>query len=1019
MSDSNPKPYWKCPEERDAPGKFLEAARDEFSEPVVELSNGFGRRDFLKAAGFAAAAATLTGCSRAPVEKAIPFLVQPEEIIPGKAYYYASTCDGCSAACGMLVKNRDSRPIKLEGNPEHPVSRGGLCAVGQAALLGLYDSSRYLQPQMRGKQTTWDELDQAVAAQLQPIRANKGAVRFLTGSLTSPTTRAQIRAFLKNFSDARHVVYDPLSSSAILDAHERTHGARGLPRYRFDRAEVVVSFDADFLGTWISPVEYTAGYCAGRNPDAKPPRMSFHVQFESRMSVTGSKADRRIRVAPGEFGLVLSHLARRLARKAGVSLAWSVLEESSVSGKLLDEIADRLWKARGKSLVVCSEQDVAVQALCNFINHVLGNYGSTLDLEKPSFQRQGSDRDLAVLLDELRAGKVAALFISGVNPVFDLPGGEELAVALKKIPLLVSFAERPDETSALAGLVCAVPHRLESWDDAEAVAGVVSLAQPAIGPRGNVRPLIETLGRWMGASKSSYDSLRERWQKEVFPRQKSEKSFQAFWDRSVHDGFAVVEAEKIRLQPFQLAVVHPLAAVKSSAFSLVLYPKVGLLEGSHAFNPWLQELPDAVSKVTWDNYACLSPAAARRLNVNEGDIVRIELAAATGSKNSIELPVFVQPGQHDSVVAVALGYGSKLSERFKDIGPRWLLAKLTTGDDGRVGKNAAPFAEWRDGALRYSRAEVRVTRTGGRRPLACTQSQNTISVPKNLELPGVNRRPIIQETSLSALLLGEASGGRHEKGVAPAHEMWSADHPSTGHHWAMVVDMSACTGCSACVIACQVENNVPVVGRDEIQRRRGMHWMRIDRYYSGEEGEIDVAHQPFMCQQCDHAPCETVCPVLATVHSEEGLNQQIYNRCVGTRYCANNCPYKTRRFNWFDYLHEDKLQTMALNPDVAVRTRGVMEKCTFCVQRIQAAKIEAKQRGEKVADGAIQTACQQSCPAQAIVFGDRNDPKSRVSQLLKSGRNYAVLGEFNFQPSVGYLKIIRNRAESEGEKKNG
>ncbi|MCL4523189.1 MAG: TAT-variant-translocated molybdopterin oxidoreductase [Acidobacteria bacterium] len=1017
MSESNPKPYWKCPEERDAQENFLEAARDEFSEPVVVPTNGFGRRNFLKSAGFAVAAATLAGCSRAPVEKAIPFLVQPEEIIPGKAYFYASTCDGCSAACGMLVKNRDSRPIKLEGNPEHPVTRGGLCAVGQASLLGLYDSSRYLQPQAQGKPTTWDELDRAITAQLLAIRANKGAVRFLTGSIVSPTTRAQVRAFLKTFPVARHVVYDPLSSSAILDAHEGTHGSRLLPHYRFERAEVIVSFDADFLGTWISPVEFTAAYRAGRNPDAQPPRMSYHAQFESRMSITGSKADRRIRIAPNEIGLVMTQLAQRLAAKAGTKLNWNGLTASPMPEKELDDLAARLWAARGKSLVVCGEQEVAVQVLCNFINHLLGNYGATLDIEKPSFQRQGSDRELAALVEELRAGKVAALFTSGVNPVFDLPAGEEFAAALKRVPLVASFTERPDETSALAGYVCAAPHRLESWDDAEAVVGVVSLAQPAIRPLGNVRPLMETLAAWMGAPKSAYDLLRERWQKDVFPQQKSEKSFQAFWDRSVHDGFAVVEAEKSRVQSFQMAAVQPLAGTKPSAFSLVLYPKVGLLDGRHAYNPWLQELPDPVTKVTWDNYACLSPAAAKRLSVIEGDVVRLELASAAGSGNSIELPVYVQPGQHDSVVAVALGYGSKLSERFKHIGPSWFLAKLTTGDDGRVGKNAAPFVELRDGALHYSRADIRVTHTGGRRPLACTQSQNTIAVPKNLELPGVNRRPIVQETTLPVLLHGEAGG--HEGQSNAAHEMWPADHPSTGHHWAMVVDMNACTGCSACVVACQAENNVPVVGRDEMLRHRSMHWMRIDRYYSGEDDAIDVAHQPFMCQQCGHAPCETVCPVLATVHSEEGLNQQIYNRCVGTRYCANNCPYKTRRFNWFDYLHDDTLQNMALNPDVAVRTRGVMEKCTFCVQRIQAAKIEAKQRGEKVADGAIQTACQQTCPAQAIVFGDRNDPKSRVSQLLKSGRNYAVLGEFNFQPSVGYLKIVRNRAESEGEKHNG
>ena len=1034
MPENTPEHYWKSLAERDAhllqiapardviPSEARDLLLDEFPEGLTSLAGGFARRDFLKAAGFTLAAGVMTGCSPAPVQKAIPFLVQPEEITPGVATFYASTCGGCSAGCGLLVKNRDARPIKLEGNPQHPISRGGLCAVGQASLLGLYDSTRYLHPHAHGKQSTWAEADRAIIAQLLTIRKNRGAVRFLTGSITSPTTRAMMAGFLRGFPDARHVSYDPLSSSAILDAHQRTHAARILPRYRFERAEVIASFDADFLGTWISPVEFTAGYRAGRALEGEHPRMSYHVQFESRMSLTGSKADRRVRIAPGQLGLIMSQLALRVARKAGIPISWSVAD-SSVSSGMLDDLAQRLWQARGRSLVVCGEQDVQAQVLCNFLNHLLNNYGATLDMERPSYQRQGNDRELETLLRELRDAKVAALLIHGVNPVFDLPVGDELPALLKNVPLVVTFAERPDETSALAHFVCPEPHRLESWADVEAVAGTISLAQPAMQQFGSNRLLIESLAAWMGTPKPAYDILRERWQASVFPRQKKERSFQAFWDRSVHDGFAQVEPERARRggQPFKTAAVQPVTAARTppaGAFTLVMYPKVGILDGRHANNPWLQELPDPITKVTWDNYACLSPAAATRLGAVEGDVVRIEIGPPGRAARMLELPVCVQPGQHDQVVAVALGYGSKASARFRQVGPRWFQAKFSVGEHGRVGGNAAPLTELRDGALRYTQPEARLAMTGKKHPLACTQEHHTIAVPEKLALPGGERREIIQETTLSALLSGEHKVN-HEARAGQHTGMWPDDHPSPGHRWAMVIDLSACTGCSACVVACQAENNIPVVGRDEVRRRRAMHWMRVDRYYMGLDENVDVAYEPMFCQQCGNASCETVCPVLATVHSEEGLNQQIYNRCVGTRYCANNCAYKARRFNWFDYPREDRLQNMALNPDVTVRSRGVMEKCTFCVQRIQAAKIEAKQRGEKVADGAIQTACQQSCPAQAIVFGDRNDAQSKVSQLLRSGREYTVLGEYNFQPSVGYMKIVRNRPEGEGEKHNG
>ncbi|MBI4164532.1 MAG: 4Fe-4S dicluster domain-containing protein, partial [Acidobacteria bacterium] len=614
---------------------------------------------------------------------------------------------------------------------------------------------------------------------------------------------------------------------------------------------------------------------------------------------------------------------------------------------------------------------------------------------------------------------VAALFIQGVNPVYDLPEGEALARALERVPLVVSFSERVDETAATARVVAPDHHPLESWGDAEAVAGTVSLLQPAVNPLGNTRSVLKSLAAWCSAPKNAYETLREHWQVAIFPRQKRGRSFQDFWDHSVQDGFAEVEPTRVQPRPFNLSVVRPVPPrpAASDAFALVLYPKVTMLDGRHAHNAWLHELPDPISKVTWDNYACLAPAAAARLGVRDGDVVRIEVPDGAGER-SLELPALVQLGQHVSAVAVALGYGRKGTERFANVGPRWLQALASVGPDGRVGKNAAPLAILGDGLIRYERSNARIVKTGAKRALASTQEHHSLSAPRNVAPGQVEPRPIVQETTLAALLSGSCEHNT-KSGPDAQNDLWPDDHPYSGHRWAMAIDLSACTGCSACVVACQAENNIPVVGKDEVRRHREMHWLRIDRYYAEHASAVDVAFQPMLCQQCDTAPCESVCPVIATVHSEEGLNQQIYNRCVGTRYCANNCPYKVRRFNWFDYPREDRLQNLVLNPDVTVRSRGVMEKCTFCVQRIQEAKLEAKRTGEKFSDDAVHTACEQSCPAGAIVFGDLNDPESRVAKLAASGGAYRVLEEFNFRPAVHYLKIVRNRPEGEEGKQHG
>jgi molybdopterin-containing oxidoreductase family iron-sulfur binding subunit len=567
---------------------------------------------------------------------------------------------------------------------------------------------------------------------------------------------------------------------------------------------------------------------------------------------------------------------------------------------------------------------------------------------------------------------------------------------------VVSVAERVDETASLAHFVCPDHHYLESWNDAEPAAGVLSLTQPAIQPLTDTRALSESLSAWgTEPPQTALDLLRAHWERAVYPRAGTSDSFPAFWNQTLERGVAEVAPRPVTTRPFDARVAPAIPrseALPSTAFALVLYPTVGMLDGRHGHNAWLHELPDPVTKVTWDNYASLSPADGRRLGIEDGDVVRV--AAADGG-SAVELAAFVQPGQHDATVAIALGYGRAGTDRFARVGPPWIE---TRAQAGLVGVNAAALINATDGTRQYSGRAVTVVKTGRRHDLASTQIHHSLAAPANLAaLAGSQPRPIVQEVTLAALTRATAATPPHKSEA----ELWPPDHQYPGRRWGMTVDLDACTGCSACVIACQSENNVPVVGQDEVRRRREMHWIRIDRYYSGTDDNPEVAHQPLMCQHCEQAPCETVCPVLATTHSEEGLNEQVYNRCVGTRYCANNCPYKVRRFNWFDYPHEDRLQNLVFNPNVTVRSRGVMEKCTFCVQRIEETKIEAKRLGLPLADGAIKTACEQVCPAQAIVFGDLNDPKSRVAVLAESRRAYRVLEELNTKPAVRYLKLVR------------
>ncbi len=1018
MSRDDKKQYWRSPDEMDRTRSPVSDG-DEISAPIPGIEASVDRRRFMQLAGFAIGGAALAGCSRGVEHTAVPYLVRPEEVTPGTPYWYASVCGGCPAGCGILAKARDGRPIKLEGNPEHPVSRGGLCAIGQASVLSLYDSLSLRAPLREGDTSDWETIDGEIGHTLDEIRASGGRVRFLTDSGTGPVELERIGTFLSRFDDGKHVTYDPISVSAIVEAHRDTHKLGAIPRYRFDRAEVIVSLGADFLGGWISPVEHTAAYRSGRRLEGKGETFSHHVQLESRLSLTGSNADRRIVIPAGTDALILGHLADRIARLAGSSTPWGTLPPCPLPDETIVELARRLWDApRGRTLVVCGANDRRAQALVNYVNELLGNYGSTaaqttLDIDSVSMQRRGTDGELRTLLDELDAGLIDALFVRNVNPLYDLPGGKRLADAFERVKLVVSFAAHTDETSPHPGFVCPEPHFLSNWGDAEPVAGVVSVRQPTIRPIGSTRPLLESLAIWSGQSISAHEIVRESWRRNIYPRRLNSASFDEFWNRTLHDGFVRVR----RVAPdgsgavpnFDRATIRAPErwnAPANDLFGLELYPAPGLLDGRHAHNAWLYELPDPIAKTVWDNFASISSPVAQAAGLVTGDVVRIAEPDAGGE--FIELPVLVQPGQDDGTISISLGYGRFGTDRFSTIGPQWWEGRATIEAGATIGVAAAPLLQWTGRNLSYSGRQVRMEKTGRHHVLATTQTHHTLEIPRRLVMSGETRRLIVQETSLAAWRNDPRSGGHGHHDLAT---LW-ADHPKQPHHWGLAIDLSACTGCSACVIACQAENNIPVVGKDEVRRVREMHWMRIDRYYSGEGSDIDVVHMPMLCQHCDNAPCETVCPVQATVQSSEGLNQQIYNRCIGTRYCANNCPYKVRRFNWFNYPREDRLQNLVLNPDVTVRSRGVMEKCSLCVQRIQDAKAESKRTDRPLQDGDIQPACVQSCPAGAIVFGDMNDEESRLSHLKHDPRHFTVLAELGIRPVVGYLTLVRNREET-------
>ncbi len=1039
--EENKKRYWNGLEQLKNDPEYIKYAGREFPQELPigkedSAAPSSSRRDFLKMMGFSVAAASLAACE-APVRKAIPYLNKPVNLEPGVPNYYASTYSVGGDYCSIVVKTREGRPIKVQGNTLSGFSKGGTSAQVEASVLSLYDKERITGPLDGGEKSEWEVADVEIVKQLKAIAQGNGQIRIVSHSILSPTTKDIIAEFIEKYPSTKHIVYDTDSMHGMREANRNNFGQGLIPTYNFDKADVVISFGADFLGNWLNAVGYNRDYAKTRKINKEHRKMSRHFQYESLMSLTGSNADYRIAIKPSQEGLIIAKLYNLIASKAGQGTI-KVSDPGDI--KFLAKAADQLWSARGKSLVVSGSNDPDVQMLVNGINYMVGNYGTTIDLSNPVNLKQGNDEAMDAFVKELGEGKVEGVIFYNVNPVYNHPKGSEIAESISKASLSISTSGVKDETASIVKYNLPDHHYLESWNDAEPVPGKLSLAQPGITPLFNTRQVQESLLTWMEEELTDYYRyLNNTWESKYFPTQQKITDFQTFWDQCLHDGLYSYDTGSVSLSDYMpnegiAQGIGRKYSVSSNGLELVLYTKIGIGNGTQANNPWLQEMPDPITKATWDNYLTIPQSLARELGIS-ADGNQFPVATLNAQGKSVKVPVLVQPGQARGTLGLALGYGRRNAGKVAN----------------NIGIDAYPLMDNSRGFWSNTVIEgINIEPLSETYRIAQTQTHHTY----------MGRTNVIQEAYLEEYK-ADPTAGRHYANIAASMDLdrkmgdghvdgkidakkitlWKG-HDYNNHHWGLMIDMNSCTGCSACTISCQVENNVPVVGKEEVLNRRDMHWIRIDRYYSSDAPVNDlvgleeaaenpeITHQPMMCQHCNNAPCETVCPVAATTHSTEGLNQMTYNRCVGTRYCANNCPYKVRRFNWFKYhdndqfsmntsMHND-LGKMVLNPDVVVRSRGVMEKCSFCVQRIQYGKLEAKLEGRRPLDGEINVACAESCPSEALVFGDLNDPNSRINKMMKvkeqdgnkviqEDRIYTVLEEIGVRPNVFYTTKIRNK----------
>jgi Fe-S-cluster-containing dehydrogenase component len=977
---SEEKKYWELLEEFEP---LKDIRNNNGSEPLVSPSS---RRNFLKVLGLGVASATLIASCKRPVEKAIPYFIKPEEITPGIASYYASSYFNQNEYCSVLVKVRDNRPIKLEPNPKSVITPTGTSGRVQASVMDVYNINRYHTPMKNRQSIAWEEADSEIITRLREISTSGQPILLITSTIISPSTRRVIEEFSQEYG-AQWMQYDAIPMDGYREANRRTFGSDELPEYHFDNADCIVSLGCDFLGTWLSPVEFSAAYARRRALNNENKVLSRHYHIEGAMSLTGTNADIRIRVERTDYGKVLSYIYNRLATQQGLNPAEMASPPTGLEEKLNAAIAD-LAAHQGRSLVLCGVNNPEYQVLVNGINQMLGNVGSTVVFNRTYNHYRGTESPIEALLTQ----NPGAVVLWDVNPVYNHPESERIKAAIEKTPLTIALANSPDETTELCQFILPAPGYLESWDDAEYKKGVVSVMQPTLHRLLNTRQPQESLLAWMGTETTWPDYIRNHWLTDIFPAQAEVTNADQFWIDTVRNGELVLNAAPVNVS-FNSAetgrAIQTLSAETSPAgFTLELTESIHTGAGHGPLNPWLQEAPDPVTRIAWGNYASVSPAVARQLQIKNGDVVQL---------GNLEIPAFVQPGQAENTISVALGYG-----RIAGI-PEGLV----------TGVNAFPLSSMENGYRRFTAYGVNLQKTGRKEILALVQGHQSME-----------GRPIVREATFDEWQKNPSAGNEfHEEVKKHVTSLYPATiYP--GHKWGMIVDLNTCTGCSACVLACNTENNIPVVGKKEVSRAHEMQWIRIDRYYNGDENDPEVVRQPVMCQHCDNAPCENVCPVAATNQSSEGINQMVYNRCIGTRYCNNNCPYKVRRFNWFDYTGADAIPNnrydpagvtvdfsrLRHNPDVTIRAKGVIEKCSFCIQRIQDRKLNAKLEGRPLQDGELQTACQQACPSNAIVFGDLNDPQSKVSQLRNDPRNYHLLEELHTLPSVGYLTKIRNKS---------
>ena len=958
--------YWRSLEELAETEEFKSYLEAEFPTQAPLSIDPVGRRQFLKLMGASFALAGLSACTRQPTEKIFPYVKQPEEIVPGQPLYFATAMPMGGAAIGLLVESHLGRPTKVEGNPDHPASLGATNVFAQASVLSLYDPDRSQVVRNVGDIRPWSAFEEAAQTVMAAQRERHGAgFRILTESVTSPTLADQLERLLKDLPEARWHHYDPVGRDNARSFMLSAFGESFDTHYRLDQADVIVSLDADIFGG-PTGVRYARDFSRRRRVEASQREMSRLYAVEVSPSNTGTRADHHLPLRPEE----VLELALGLAAALGLGTRAALGMERHA--RWIEAVARDLERHRGSCAVIAGDwQPAEVHALAHAINDRLGNVGRTVVYTEPVAARPAEPASLADLAEDMEAGKVEVLLLLGGNPVYDAPSDLRFAERLRKVGLRIRLGLYDDETSELCHWQLPAAHFLESWSDARAYDGTASIIQPLIAPLYDGRSAHEVLALLSTApEKSAYDLVRAYWH-----AQHPGGGFEPYWRKCVHDGVIPGTAlparrpnwvKRVEDMEFQ---TPPSKAAKESALQIVFRPDPTVHDGRFANNGWMQELPKPTTKLTWDNTAQVAPATAQRLGLANEDVVELQRAGKT-----VRAPVWIVPGQAEDTVTVHLGYGRR---RAGAVG-------------NGVGFDAYPL---RTTEAMWSGRGLRLRKTGERHTLACTQHHHSME----------GREPVRSGT------LEEYRKNPHFLATENPDISLYAEHPYTGYAWGMTIDLSTCIGCGACEVACQAENNIAVVGKDEVARGREMHWIRIDRYYAGDLDNPTTHYQPVPCMQCENAPCEVVCPVGATVHDSEGLNDMVYNRCVGTRYCSNNCPYKVRRFNF--HLYSDwttETFKMQRNPDVTVRSRGVMEKCTYCVQRINYGRIQAQLQDRKIRDGEVVTACQQACPAEAIVFGDVNDPDSRVSKLKAEPRNYALLGDLNTRPRTTYLAELRN-----------